>query len=174
MEKLGIIKSYRATLLKKKVGLGISCFIQVSLNNHGQKEIQAFGRLLENNPSILEACKLTGPMDYLLRAATADLDEMNQLISDILLPIPVVSHLQSHIVLERLKEDGVLAVKMGLTNKFQPLLLVGVRRLNIVSPPYTFVADLYWCGTLRAISRCSASAALWAVSRQLLTETPPR
>ncbi len=110
MEQAGIIKSYRANLSKQKVGLGVSCFIQVSLNNHGQKEIEAFGRLLRSNASILDACKLTGPTDYLLRAATADLEDMNRLISDILLPHPVVSHLQSHIVLEWLKEDGALPV----------------------------------------------------------------
>ncbi|MFQ5624243.1 MAG: Lrp/AsnC family transcriptional regulator [Paracoccaceae bacterium] len=111
LEKLGIIKSYRAILSKRKVGLGVSGFIQVSLNNHGQSEIEAFARLLEINPSILEACKLTGPTDYLLRAATADLDELNRLISEILLPHPSVSRVQSHIVLEWLKEEGVLPVR---------------------------------------------------------------
>ena len=111
LEQLGIIKSYHARLSRRKVGLGISAFIQVSLNNHGQREIEEFARLLETNPTILEACKLTGPTDYLLRAATADLDEMNRLISEILLPHPSVSHVQSHIVLEWLKEDGVLPVR---------------------------------------------------------------
>jgi len=110
MEQLGIIKSYRANLSKRKVGLGVSGFVQVSLNNHGQPEIEAFTRLLEINPSILYACKLTGPTDYLLRVATADLDELNRLISEVLLPHPSVSHLQTHIVLEWLKEEGVLPV----------------------------------------------------------------
>lgn len=112
LEKLGIIKSYRACLSKRKVGLGISAFIQVSLNDHDNKAIKAFMRMLENNPSILEACKLTGPVDFLLRAATADLDEMNRLISEILLPHPSVSHVQTHVVLEWLKEDGMLPVEI--------------------------------------------------------------
>lgn len=110
LEQLGIIKSYRACLSKRKVGLGISAFIQVSLVNHQQSEIEGFSRLLKINPSILEACKLTGPTDYLLRVAMADLDEMNRLISEILLPHPSVSHVQSHIVLEWLKEDGILPI----------------------------------------------------------------
>lgn len=110
LEQLGIIKSYRARLSRRKVGLGISAFIQVSLDSHGQQEIEAFTRLLEANPAILEACKLTGPTDYLLRVATADLDEMNRLISEVLLPHPSISHLQSHIVLEWVKEDGVLHI----------------------------------------------------------------
>ncbi len=110
LEQLGIIKSYRACLSKRKVGLGISAFIQVSLNNHESEAIAAFVRLLETSPAILEACKLTGPTDFLLRVATADLDEMNQLISEILLPHPSVSHVQSHVVLEWLKEDGMLPV----------------------------------------------------------------
>ncbi len=110
LEELKIIKSYRACLSKRKVGLGISAFIQVSLSNHEQPQIEAFTRLLETNPSILEACKLTGPTDFFLRVATADLDEMNRLISEILLPHPAVSHVQSHIVLEWLKEEGMLPI----------------------------------------------------------------
>ncbi len=110
LEQLGIIKSYRACLSKRKLGLGISAFIQVSLNNHDQQGIEAFTHLLENSPCILEACKLTGRTDFLLRVVTADLDEMNRLISEILLRHPSVSHVQSHIALEWLKEDGALPV----------------------------------------------------------------
>lgn len=112
LEQLGIIKSYRACLSKRKVGLGISAFIQVSLSSHENDSIAAFIRLLETNPSILEACKLTGPTDFLLRVATADLDDMNRLISEILLPHPSVSRVQSHVVLEWLKEDGLLPVEL--------------------------------------------------------------
>ncbi|MDP6953361.1 MAG: Lrp/AsnC family transcriptional regulator [Alphaproteobacteria bacterium] len=108
LEELGIIKSYRACLSRRKVGLGVSAFVQVSLNNHQHDDIDAFLRLLELNPRILEACKLTGPTDFLLRVATADLDEMNHLISQVLLPHPSVSHVQSHVVLEWLKEDSLL------------------------------------------------------------------
>jgi len=110
LEKLGVIKSYRACLSKRKIGLGISAFIQISLNDHNPKSTSAFTRLLETNSSILEACKLTGATDFLLRVATADLDEMNQLISQVLLPHPSVSHVQSHVVLEWLKEDPLLPV----------------------------------------------------------------
>lgn len=108
LEEIGVIKSYSARLSRRKTGLGISAFIQVSLSNHGEAEIKAFSRLLEANPAIMEACKLTGPTDYLLRAATKDLDDMNRLISQVLLPHPSVSHVQSHIVLEWLKEEGIL------------------------------------------------------------------
>ena len=110
LEELGVIKSYRACLSKRKIGLGISAFIQISLSDHEPKTLGAFTRLLETNSSILEACKLTGPTDFLLRVATADLDEMNQLISQILLRHPSVSHVQSHVVLEWLKEDPLLPV----------------------------------------------------------------
>lgn len=81
LEKLGVIKSYHARLSKRKIGLGVSAFIQISLSDHQQDSISAFTRLLEATPAILEACKLTGPTDFLLRVATPDLDEMNQLIS---------------------------------------------------------------------------------------------
>ena len=110
LEEFGIIKSYRARLSRRKVGLGVSAFVQVSLANHQHDDINAFLRLLELNPLILEACKLTGPTDFLLRVATADLDQMNHLISKVLLPHPAVSHVQSHVVLEWLKEDGMLPV----------------------------------------------------------------
>jgi len=113
LEELGVIKGYHARLSRREVGLGISAFIQVSLSTHEHGDITAFMRLLEHNPNILDACKLTGPTDFLMRVAMQDLNALNHLISGVLLPHPSVSRVQSHIVLEWLKEDGELPVGDG-------------------------------------------------------------
>jgi len=110
LEQLGVIKGYTARVSKRRVGLAISAFIEVTLNNRDRSEIDSFSRLVETNPSILDAYKLTGPTDCLLRVTVSNLDEMNYLISEVLVPHTAVASVQSHVVLEWLKEDGVLPI----------------------------------------------------------------
>ncbi len=113
LEEEGIIKNYQARLSKRSLGLGISVFVHISLTNHDSEEIASFMALIDTNPNILEACKLTGNTDFLLRVVTHDLDELNCLINEVVLPHPAVAHMRSQIVLEWLKEDGVLPVSIG-------------------------------------------------------------
>jgi DNA-binding Lrp family transcriptional regulator len=106
LEELGVIKAYRASLSQRKLGIGIMVFIDVTLTTHSQGDISSFIRLIETNKNILEAAKLTGGVDFLLKVVARDLDQFNDLISNQLLPHPAVASVQSHIVLEWLKEGG--------------------------------------------------------------------
>ena len=110
LEELGVIKAYRANLSYRKVGIGIMAFVDVTLTSHSQEDISSFIRLIEVNRNILEATKLTGGVDFLLKVVARDLDQFNDLISNVLLPHPAVARVQSHIVLEWLKEGGELPI----------------------------------------------------------------
>jgi DNA-binding Lrp family transcriptional regulator len=51
---------------------------------------------------------LTGDADYLLRAYCEDLNALNRLIHEVLLPHAAVSRVQSQIVMDQLKRDAPL------------------------------------------------------------------
>jgi DNA-binding Lrp family transcriptional regulator len=51
---------------------------------------------------------MTGEADYLLRVYCRDLQALNQLIHEILLPHPAVARVQSQIVMAQLKRDAPL------------------------------------------------------------------
>jgi DNA-binding Lrp family transcriptional regulator len=64
--------------------------------------------LISTRAEIVSAWTLTGDADYLLRAYCEDLNALNRLIHEVLLPHAAVSRVQSQIVMDQLKRDAPL------------------------------------------------------------------
>jgi DNA-binding Lrp family transcriptional regulator len=84
--------------------------IEVSLTNHAQEHVDSFHRMLEEVDAILDAYKTTGDADYLLKVAVADLAALSDFISKTLSMHKSVAHVKTAVVLNRLKENGLLPV----------------------------------------------------------------
>ncbi|OIQ29876.1 MAG: AsnC family transcriptional regulator [Alphaproteobacteria bacterium MedPE-SWcel] len=110
LEAEGYIQSYTARLTPEKLGLVIQCFVQVYLNSHGPENAASFARLVASRAEITSAWTLTGEADYLLRVFCHDLQELNSLLHDVLLPHPAVGRVHSQIVMAQLKADGPLPI----------------------------------------------------------------
>ena len=57
-----------------------------------------------------DAYKTTGDADYLLKVAVADLPALSEFISQTLSPHKSVAHIKTAVVLNRIKENGLLPV----------------------------------------------------------------
>ncbi len=108
LEAEGFIRAYTARLDPLRLGLAIQAFIQVQMSAHGAAEGRDFARLVRLQPEIVSVWTLTGEADYLLRAYCPDLAALNRLVHDILLASPLVSRVQSQIVMNQLKPDAAL------------------------------------------------------------------
>ncbi|MBB4019735.1 DNA-binding Lrp family transcriptional regulator [Chelatococcus caeni] len=108
LEEAGIIRGYRVDLDGRRLGLGVTVFVHVTLNTHSRDNARRFRDLVRRTPSVLEGHALTGEADYLLKLAVADLGELSLVINDVLLPDPSVARVRSEIVLETLKEAAGL------------------------------------------------------------------
>jgi DNA-binding Lrp family transcriptional regulator len=108
LEAAGIVRATRAVIDPQRVGLGVQAFIQVVMATHTQDNARDFAALTRRQPEIVGAWTLTGEADYLLRVYCADLDALNRLVQDVLLPHPAVSRVQSRIVMDRIKPDAPL------------------------------------------------------------------
>lgn len=108
LEAEGYIEGYSARLNPAKLGLAVQGFVQVHLGSHGPEQSKGFARLVASQPQITSAWTMTGEADYLLRVYCADLQALNTLIHEILLPHPGVSRVQSQIVMAQLKRDAPL------------------------------------------------------------------
>ena len=60
---------------------------------------------------MLEAHALTGDMDYILKVITPDLKSLSSFVSDVLLPHNSVQHVKTSVVLETLKDNGILPIE---------------------------------------------------------------
>ena len=109
LEQAQLIRGYHARLAPEAVGLGLVGLIEVSLITHAQEQIDSFHQMLEDVDAILDAYKTTGDADYLLKVA-ADLPALSEFISQTLSPHKSVAHIKTAVVLNRIKENGLLPV----------------------------------------------------------------
>jgi len=111
LEELGIIRGYRAILDHERLGLPLINMISVTLAKHNRDNARRFAELVVGLPQVLEAHALTGDMDYMLKVITPDLKSLSSFVNDVLLPHDSVQHLKTSVVLETLKDSGVLPVE---------------------------------------------------------------
>ena len=108
LESSGVIRSYTARLDARQLGLAVQGFVQVHLSTHSPEQSASFARLVATRPEIVSAWTMTGDADYLLRVYCSDLPALNRLIHEVLLPHKSVARVQSQIVMDQLKRDGLL------------------------------------------------------------------
>ncbi|KEY60011.1 Lrp/AsnC family transcriptional regulator [Serratia sp. DD3] len=110
LEQAELIKGYHARLAPEAVGLGLVGMIEVSLITHSQEQIDSFHQMLGEVEAIVDAYKIAGDADYLLKVAVADLPALSGFISQTLSRHKSVAHIKTAVVLERIKEGGLLPV----------------------------------------------------------------
>ncbi|MEJ2479826.1 MAG: Lrp/AsnC family transcriptional regulator [Acidihalobacter sp.] len=108
LEQAQLILGYHARLAPQAMGLGVVGLIEVSLVNHTQDYAEAFRNMLAAESAIVDAYKTTGDSDYLLKVAVADLDGLSRLINQISMH-KSTAHVKTSVMLERLKENGLVS-----------------------------------------------------------------
>lgn len=73
LERMGVIKGYRAVLDPAKMGLGFIAYLTVGLNSHTKASQEAFERAISRAPEVVECHNITGTVEYLLRVEAGDL-----------------------------------------------------------------------------------------------------
>ncbi|MFU2315621.1 Lrp/AsnC family transcriptional regulator [Rahnella sp. PCH160] len=110
LEQAQLILGYHARLAPEALGLGMIGLIEVRLINHLPAQVDAFHSMLGEVDAIIDAYKTTGDADYLLKVAVKDLAGLSTLISQILSVHKSVAHVKTSVVLNRLKENGLLTL----------------------------------------------------------------
>lgn len=110
LEESGVITGYRALLDPERVGAGFVAYVTVTMRYEDHDTILEFERRVAEIPAVIEAHRLFGDPDYLLRIAVADLQDYERLRTEVLLELPGVAQLTSHLAMKEVKPDrGYLA-----------------------------------------------------------------
>jgi Lrp/AsnC family transcriptional regulator len=84
LEKQGVIRD-RVTLLEPAaVNLGLTVYIVVRTNQHNDAWAKRFSEVVADIPGVLEAYRMSGDVDYLLRAVVSDLDGYDRLYKELI------------------------------------------------------------------------------------------
>jgi Lrp/AsnC family leucine-responsive transcriptional regulator len=108
LEKSGVILRYVAVLDQTRVGLPVSVFVSVKLEQQREQALQKFSRAVERWPEVLECYLMTGPRDYLLRVVVADLGEYERFLKQKLTRVDGIASIESSFALEQVKYTNLL------------------------------------------------------------------
>ncbi|MGW4668759.1 Lrp/AsnC family transcriptional regulator [Streptosporangium sandarakinum] len=99
LEKAGIIRGYRAVVDAAALGYGFQVLLFATLSR--PDVVPEFDAALIEIPEIIEAQRLCGEPDYLIRVVSADLASYQHLYESILIHLPGVRGLNSTIVMKQ-------------------------------------------------------------------------
>ncbi|AXI42422.1 Lrp/AsnC family transcriptional regulator [Sulfitobacter sp. SK011] len=107
LEASGVIKG-RVTLLDAaKLGLGLTVFMQIRTNAHAPDWLNTFKKATQDMPEILSVFRMSGDLDYLIRARVADMAGYDQLYQSLIRKVPL-SDVSASFVMEEIKETTQL------------------------------------------------------------------
>lgn len=108
LERAGAIRGYRAVVDPAAVGLNFEAIVFVTLRWEDRDTIADFERGVAAVPHVIQAQRLFGEPDYLLRVATSDLAAYQQLYDQRLATLPGVQRLTSTLVMKHVVNDRPL------------------------------------------------------------------
>ena len=110
LQKSGLIKGYTAIVDQEKVGLNITAFAQITLDNHHPETVQRFDQGIQQWPEILECHATSGEYDYLLKIVTRDMNSYNHLIYDKILTLPSIRSVNTSFSMQQKKRTSHLPI----------------------------------------------------------------
>ncbi len=110
LEASGVISGYSAQVRAKSVGLNAISYIHVALQSHQEDNINAFLRLVETEPQIVECASITGDHDFLLKVYAKSPEDLELFIMQCLLKSGLVRDTRSNFVLRQTKTRGPLPI----------------------------------------------------------------
>jgi DNA-binding Lrp family transcriptional regulator len=108
LEDAGYIRSSVTLLDPRRVGLGVSVFIQVSLEKKDEASLQRFERTMARRPEVVECYLMTGDSDYLLRVVVSDVAAFERFLMEHLTKIPGIATIKSSFTLKQVKYTTAL------------------------------------------------------------------
>ncbi|MEQ9695372.1 Lrp/AsnC family transcriptional regulator [Shimia sp. SDUM112013] len=106
----GVITGYAARVDPHKIGLPVSVFISVELEQQAKGGIEAFERAVRGFDEVMECHLMTGSRDILLRVVVADLAAFDQFLEHRLMRVPGIRNMRSNFALRTMISRDVLPV----------------------------------------------------------------
>jgi DNA-binding Lrp family transcriptional regulator len=103
LEAIGAIRGYRALLDGDYLGCGFESYVAIVMRQEDCSTMSKFEEQVASIPEVVEAHRLFGDPDYLLRVAVADISPYERLYADILASLPGIKRLTTHLMMKAVK-----------------------------------------------------------------------
>lgn len=105
LEEAGVITRYAALISPGALGLGLQALVQVTLDDHSEKIVEAFETAIRARTEVVACYAVTGDMDFLLMVQTPDLAAFSEFALKALLRMPGVRGTRSSFIMQAVKSD---------------------------------------------------------------------
>ncbi len=108
LERSGAIRGYRAVVDAGALGLAFEALVFVTMRQEDRQTLLSFEEQIAGIPNVVQAERLFGDPDYLLRVVTADLAAYQRLQDEKLAALPGVQRMTSTLVMKRVADHRPL------------------------------------------------------------------
>jgi Lrp/AsnC family leucine-responsive transcriptional regulator len=108
LETGGVIAGYHAVIDPKAVGRGYEVTVHATLMLRNRETIEAFEAALVPLEEVVEAQRMFGDPDYLIRVAVADADAYEHFLINTFADLPGLARMTSQFSMKTLKAGGRL------------------------------------------------------------------
>lgn len=108
LEEAGVIAGYCARVDQRKLGLDVTAFVQVTLDQRSESDTEAFLAAVEAEDNIMECYATSGDYDFLLRVVARNIDDFADISMRRILKFPGVKNIVSTFSLQTIKNSQVL------------------------------------------------------------------
>lgn len=108
LQNKGVITGYSANVDARKLGLPVTAFVSVELEQQARGGIEAFERAIAGFEEVMECHLMTGSRDILLRIVVADLAGFDRFLENRLMNVPGIRNMRSNFALRTMVRREVL------------------------------------------------------------------
>jgi Lrp/AsnC family transcriptional regulator len=120
LERSGYIKRRVALLDAEKLDLGVSVFIAVRTNQHNAEWVQRFRKIVVGFPEVVDFYRLSGDVDYLIRAVVSDIRAYDDLYQRLISKIDLFD-VSSMFTMEQIKSTTELPLGPSASKAERPV-----------------------------------------------------
>lgn len=111
LEEAGVVERYSMIVNQSEVGLPGNVFVEISLAQQQQEELDYFEQRVLQIPEVMECYLMSGDYDYLLRVVVADAAHYERIHHQQLTRLPGIARVRSSFALRTVTKATELPLK---------------------------------------------------------------
>lgn len=108
LEETGVIQQYVALLEPRKLGLTVTAYVSVRMEQQPDTWNDDFHDAVIAEPHIVECHAMSGSFDFVMKVVAKDMDHFSELCMQHILRFPGVAHVESAFSLKAIKQSHAL------------------------------------------------------------------
>jgi Lrp/AsnC family transcriptional regulator len=110
LKESGVIRAQVALCDARRLGVGTTVFVAVRTNQHNDAWSRQFLAAIEHVPEVVEAYRMSGEVDYLLKVVVSDIEDYDRVYQQLIHEVSL-SDVSSSFAMEQLKSSTALPVR---------------------------------------------------------------